>query len=126
MFNQNFCLALAAADPECLAQEAKRPIWGVFLWRCHVNRASVFSIPGLLVALRPPWMSWHSEAMVFSRFYFRAGRSGPDFFAPPARGQVTLPYFGAPLYRNSAYRPLPARAIGLITFWGDVWVIWFT
>ena len=87
--------------------------------------AVVLFILSWLVPLHfPPWMSWHSEAMAFFAVFLlgwcglaRVLRSaGPRTVALPL---VALPFIGLALVAALQ------RASGLMTFWGDVWAIWF-
>jgi O-antigen ligase len=87
--------------------------------------AVVLFILSWLVPLHfPPWVSWHSEAMAFCAVFLlgwcglaRVRRSaGPRTVALPL---VALPFIGLALVAALQ------RAGGLMTFWGDVWVIWF-
>jgi O-antigen ligase len=87
--------------------------------------AVVLLILSWLVPLHfPPWMSWHSEVMAFFAVFLlgwcglaRELRSaGPRTVALPL---VALPFIGLALVAALQ------RASGLMTFWGDVWAIWF-
>lgn len=71
-----------------------------------------------------PWMSWHSEAMAFFAVFLLGWRGlarglrsvGPRTVALPI---VVLPFIGL------ALAAALQRATGLMTFWGEVWAIWF-
>lgn len=87
--------------------------------------AVVLFVLNWLVPLHfPPWVSWHSEAMVFVAVFLLSWggllrvlrASGPRTVALPF---AALPFVGLALV--AAFQ----RATGVMTFWGDVWALWF-
>lgn len=86
--------------------------------------AVVLLILSWLVPLHyPPWVSWHSEAMVFFVVFVlawwglvRVRSAGPRTVALPF---VALPFIGL------AGVAVLQQTTGLMTFWGEVWALWF-
>src|SRR5476651_2179084 len=87
--------------------------------------AVVFFVLSWLVPLHfPPWMSWHSEAMVFFAVLLLGWSGLARVLRSAGRRTVALPAAALPFIGLALVAALQ-RATGLMTFWGDVWAIWF-
>lgn len=87
--------------------------------------AVVLLILSWLVPLHfPPWMSWHSEALAFSAVFLLAWYGLARVLRSDGPRTVAVPVAALPVIGLALVAALQ-RASGLMTFWGDVWVIWF-
>lgn len=87
--------------------------------------AVVLFIVSWLVPLHfQPWVSWHSEAMAFFAVVLLGWRGLAQLFRSAGPRTVALPFMALPLIGLAGVAALQ-RATGLMTFWGDVWALWF-
>jgi hypothetical protein len=71
-----------------------------------------------------PWVSWHSEAVVFLGVLVVAWIAVAQLMRAPVARTIALPSASLPflgLVLVAAFQ----RATGVLTFDGDVWVLWF-
>jgi O-antigen ligase len=87
--------------------------------------AVVLFILSWLVPLHfPPWVSWHSEAVAFFAVLLLAWGGLARVFRSVGPRTVALPVVALPFIGLALVAALQ-RTAGLMTFWGDVWAIWF-
>lgn len=87
--------------------------------------AAVLFILSWLVPLHfTPWMSWHSEALAFFAVFLLGWRGLARVLRSAGPRTVALPFVALPFIGLALVAALQ-RAAGLMTFWGDVWAVWF-
>lgn len=84
----------------------------------------LFILSWLLPLHFPPWVSWHSEAMAFFAVVLLGWRGLARVLRSPGPRSVALPFVVLP-FIGLALVAVLQRATGLMTFWGDVWALWF-
>lgn len=72
----------------------------------------------------PAWVSWHSEALAFFAVFLLAWCGLARVLRSPGPRSVALPFVVLPFIGLALVAALQ-RATGLMTFWGDVWALWF-
>jgi O-antigen ligase len=71
-----------------------------------------------------PWVSWHSEAVVFFAVLVLAWGAVAQMLRATVPRTIALPLASLPLI-GLALIAAVQRATGLLTFNGDVWALWF-
>lgn len=85
---------------------------------------ALFILSWLVPLHFPPWMSWHSEAMVFFSVLLLGWSGLARVLRSAGPRTVALPFAALPFIGLALVAALQ-RAAGLMTFWGDVWAVWF-
>lgn len=84
----------------------------------------LFVLSWLLPLHFPPWVSWHSEALAFFAVFLLGWYGLARVFRSAGPRTVALPFVALPFIGLAGVAVLQ-RATGLMSFWGDVWVLWF-
>jgi hypothetical protein len=71
-----------------------------------------------------PWVSWHSEAVVFLAVLVVAWIAVAELMRAPVAPTIALPSASLP-FLGLALVAAFQRAVGVLSFDGDVWVLWF-
>jgi O-antigen ligase len=101
------------------------PIGAFFLSDVLLGAALVCFVLSWLVPLHfLPWVSWHSEVVTFCSVLVLAWYGLLRVLRSKGPRCVDVPFAVLP-FIALALAAVLQRATGLMTFWGDVWAIWF-
>lgn len=71
----------------------------------------------------PPWVSWHSETVVFFAVLIVSWSGLVSMLRAAGSRTVVFPFAVLPLIGLAVVAAFQ-RATGLLPFWGDVWIFW--
>lgn len=112
--------------PDALALSRKTPLWGRFsLWHASSFAGVLLLVLSWLTTEHfPPWVSWHSEVLAFCAVFLLAWTGVASQWRCGPQDAFAVPWLAVP-FALFGFVALLQAATGLMSFWGDVLVVWF-